>query len=263
MTDTPRTDEVAEYEAAVRRHLADLPAAAREDLLADLETHLTEVAADLEPGASLADRLGSAEAYARELREAAELPAASEKVSGFKGLAEGYTRSAGVGEAGEFWKSLQPGWWVLRGVLVAGLLFVAVVWLVLGLLFTSVYEYLVVVVPSMTVLTLACVWFSLRLGARSRDWGSGGRLGLLAVGNGALAVVALLIGGAGLLSGYVPDDSYEGTYGETASEYATSESIESSTMHEDPTTEEADTPSESAVEESSEPTATPDPTPTG
>ncbi len=53
---------------AVRAALSDLPAPARDQLLADLEDHLAEVAAESEQ--SLTERLGAPEAYAAELRAA-------------------------------------------------------------------------------------------------------------------------------------------------------------------------------------------------
>jgi uncharacterized membrane protein len=62
--------EVTAYAAAVRAALADLPPAAREDLLEDLEQHLHEVA---EEEGSLHARLGPPQVYAEELRASAGL----------------------------------------------------------------------------------------------------------------------------------------------------------------------------------------------
>ena len=182
MTDTPRNAEVADYEAAVRRHLAGLPAAVREDLLADLETHLTEVAADLEPGVTLVDRLGTPAAYASELREAAEVDGApSETPPGQRfaaamaragGLADRYTVSAGAGSFAEFWKSLKPGWWVLRGVAAAGLVFYAL------MAFLGFYLSFPAALVVLVVLSLAGIWCSLRFAARSANWRTRGRWAL-------------------------------------------------------------------------------------
>ncbi|NUP47704.1 MAG: hypothetical protein HOW97_10385, partial [Catenulispora sp.] len=69
-------DEVARYAAEVRGQLADLPAEASAELLEDLEDHLREVAA--EDTGVLRERLGSPAEYARELRQAAGLPAPGE-----------------------------------------------------------------------------------------------------------------------------------------------------------------------------------------
>ena len=196
MTDTPWTAEVAEYEAAVRRHLADVPAAAREDLLADLETHLTEVAADLEPGVSLADRLGSAETYARELRETVDPPSASAGDRFRKGVgnaANRYTGSAGVGEAAEFGRAAVPGWWVVRGFLFAGLVFIAF-WKAGQRWRPSLVDGLMHLWPLTAILfaalVLGGVWLSLKIGAASANWGRGRRRLESA---GGLAVVALTL----------------------------------------------------------------------
>jgi hypothetical protein len=67
------TADVNAYAAQVRAALADLPAGRREDLLADLEEHLAEVAE--ESDGPLESRLGAPAAYAAELRAAAGLPA--------------------------------------------------------------------------------------------------------------------------------------------------------------------------------------------
>ncbi len=68
MTGSRFPDHILIYAAAVRGALSDLPAPARDQLLADLEDHLAEVAAESEQ--SLTDRLGTPEAYAAELRAA-------------------------------------------------------------------------------------------------------------------------------------------------------------------------------------------------
>jgi len=199
MTDTPMNAEAAAYEAAVRRHLADLPAEVREDLLTDLETHLAEVAAELEPGTTLVDRLGAPESYARELREAAEVegvPAGSAvrgkldaAVGRVSGVADRFTVSAGVGNSADFWKSLKPAWWIVRGVAAAGLLFYLM--MVFGLL-TGVYQSMGAAVFTLVVLSLVFSWFSLRLGARSEQWVTPKRW---AVAIGGTALVAFAAAG--------------------------------------------------------------------
>jgi len=64
-------DDVARYAAAIRAALADLPEAARAELLEDLEDHLREVLA--ETGGSPVERFGPPETYAAELRSSAGL----------------------------------------------------------------------------------------------------------------------------------------------------------------------------------------------
>jgi hypothetical protein len=62
--------EVAEYLAVVRETLRDLPAAERDDLLAEVEASLVDAAGE---GGSIAARLGPPDEFAAELRSAAGL----------------------------------------------------------------------------------------------------------------------------------------------------------------------------------------------
>src|SRR5437667_8987751 len=68
MTSNDQAGDVATYAASVRAALSDLPSDQAEVLLEDLEDHLREIAADA--GGPLAERLGSPEQYAKELRAA-------------------------------------------------------------------------------------------------------------------------------------------------------------------------------------------------
>ncbi|GAB3237169.1 hypothetical protein GCM10027447_36160 [Glycomyces halotolerans] len=205
MTDTPRgTSEIADYRLAVERHLSDLPAPIREDLLSDLEEHLTEVAADMEPGMTLADLLGTPEVYARELRETAgveRLPASERFVrglwrimdptfSGLHGAADRFTTSAGVGEAASFRKALKPGWWVLRGLIAAALVSYFVMATDEGML-QAFRTFGLLSLALCGALALLFVWLSLRLGVRSERWSRGNRL-MVAGGGAALLGVAML-----------------------------------------------------------------------
>ncbi|THV43501.1 HAAS signaling domain-containing protein [Glycomyces buryatensis] len=103
MTDNPgRADEVAAYRQAVEAHLSRLPAAERAELLADLEAHLGEVAAELELESSLVGRLGTPADYAKELREAV-------RVSSEQTPAQGIPGSGGPGGQGAFVPPAFPG----------------------------------------------------------------------------------------------------------------------------------------------------------
>ncbi|HEU5127891.1 MAG TPA: hypothetical protein VFU12_07880 [Glycomyces sp.] len=205
MTDTPQSNtDIAEYRLAVERHLADLPASIREDLLNGLEEHLAEVAADLEPGVPLAHLLGGPEAYARELRETAEIPKeragdrfwrsmwrmADPSLAWARGAADRFTGSAGVGEAGEFGRTLRPAWWVLRGLIAAALVAHVFVFgdeiLRRAVLSVGAFGFLFVV-----AIALAFVWLSLKLGVRSQEWSRRNRR-LTAAGGIALAAVGAL-----------------------------------------------------------------------
>ncbi|MDA1362111.1 hypothetical protein O1R50_20965 [Glycomyces luteolus] len=202
MTTTPdRSTEIASYLAAVERHLNDLPTHIRQDLMSELDAHLSEVAADLAPGAALRDLLGSPEAYARELRDTAEVgkepvgtrmrrklsETAAPALGRLKGAADRYAASTGYADAAELRERLRPGWWVLRGAIVAALF---VYWLsaaqygVTGFsIFGSIPGLLL-----MAGVLLVCVWASMRLGAKSMDWRGRRRRWLVA---GGVAIVAL------------------------------------------------------------------------
>lgn len=115
------TADVEEYATRVRSELADLPAADRDDLLADLEAHLAEVAGE-DPDAPLEALLGAPEAYAAELRSSAGLPPA-EATAGppTDGRRRALAGQAWLRSTREFLPELRPGWWVLRGLLLAAL----------------------------------------------------------------------------------------------------------------------------------------------
>ena len=137
MTTGTTTPEIVRYRDAVRAALVDLSAPDRDDLMEDVESHLTEVAA--EDDGSLA-RLGSPAEYAAELRASAGLPAQSApvRISFWARLSAALADSAtGRGieriTSTRSWRSfrsflpeLRPGWWVLRGYVV--------VWVLAGVL---------------------------------------------------------------------------------------------------------------------------------
>jgi len=109
-------DQVERYLAAVEAALADLPAAERMDLLDDVRQHLAEVAAETD--GPLETALGPSSSYAAELRSAAGLtrPPAARGDTRWQAL-----RRHRVARAlAAFLVSLRPGWWVLRGALLAG-----------------------------------------------------------------------------------------------------------------------------------------------
>jgi hypothetical protein len=125
-------DDITGYVDAVRAALADLPAAARDELLEDLPEHLAEVKAD--GAGSLTDRLGTPEAYAAELQTTAgfvggfpDPPAGPDRLAELREATLRQLRTAdvrvgpllGYARASEFLALLGPAWWVLRGYLVA------------------------------------------------------------------------------------------------------------------------------------------------
>ena len=129
-----REQEIARYVDEVRQALADLPPTVRDELLEDLPEHLAEVAAEAD--GSLADRIGTPQAYAAELRTAAgaAAPPATPKLDQRIADAVIWVRdrlqaidvrlgpAIGHARASEFLRLLRPAWWVLRGYLVAMLL---------------------------------------------------------------------------------------------------------------------------------------------
>jgi uncharacterized membrane protein len=124
MMSTTTDTEVVQYLARVRAALTDLPEGERDDLLDDLESHLAEVLDEVtaeSAGGTLESRLGSPEEYAAELRAAAGLAAAAprrRRPDLRPALAAAQTRPW-VRDTLAFLPELRPGWWVLRGLIVA------------------------------------------------------------------------------------------------------------------------------------------------
>ncbi|MGI5492595.1 HAAS signaling domain-containing protein [Microtetraspora malaysiensis] len=120
---TPRMDP-EEYARAVRVELDDLPAKDRDELLEDLDDHLTEVAA--ESDVPLEERLGSPAAYAAELRAAyGGRPARPRRsVTGRVGAVLGAAHRRLLGlppyrQVVAFLPELRPAWWAIRGYALA------------------------------------------------------------------------------------------------------------------------------------------------
>jgi hypothetical protein len=205
------TVELEAYYERVRAALADLAPESREELLEELPDHLAEVAAD--EGGALVDRLGDPEAYAAELRAAAGLdapaapakrrPTFTELASRASELAQradvSSARLVGYPRLTELGRALQPGWWLLRGWIVAQALsgthdraswhgFVpgAGGSAVLGLL-----------------LLLAAVILSLWVGTRSRNWTGWPRR------ISAVASILIALWGAGVLAHNVGGTLYQ------------------------------------------------------
>ncbi|MFL5846039.1 MAG: HAAS signaling domain-containing protein [Solirubrobacteraceae bacterium] len=103
-----RPPEVAEYLDRVRAQLGDLPAAERDELMADVEASLLDAATDT--AVPLTERLGSPEAFAGELRAAAGLaaPSAPPAPSRTDRLRR-HARSLA-----DATRDFAPAWWVLR-----------------------------------------------------------------------------------------------------------------------------------------------------
>jgi hypothetical protein len=202
MTGAPyRTSEIAAYMAAVERHLRDLPESIRLDLMSELDLHLAEVAADLGPGMTLRDLLGSPESYARELRETAEIQkepattrlrrslsaAAAPLTSRAKTAADGFAASTGHADAAELLVRLRPGWWVLRGAIVAALFVYWFAYVQFGVVGYPFFNSIPGLFLGVAVLLLA-IWASIKIGMRTTEWGRRRRRVTAAAG---IAIVAL------------------------------------------------------------------------
>ena len=124
MTDSIDHNEIAAYLTGVSAALSDLDVDERDDLLADIHAHLTEVARE---GGSLTARLGPPDAYAAELRAAAGMPALEETagpslVARLVQAGAVLGSHALVGRCAELARTLAPVWWVARGYVAAALL---------------------------------------------------------------------------------------------------------------------------------------------
>jgi uncharacterized membrane protein len=107
--------DAAAYLAAVREALDDLPAAERDDLLAEVETSLLERSAE---GGSISANLGPPQEFAAELRTAAGLdpaPLAATGVQRRDWVDTVRRRSAALRKLAS---ELAPIWWVVRGYVV-------------------------------------------------------------------------------------------------------------------------------------------------
>src|SRR4029077_1385307 len=125
MASNDQANDVATYASSVRAALSDLPPDQAEMLLEDLEDHLREVAS--EAGGPLAERLGSPEQYAQELRAAygpthlggrRQDPALRDLQRAVRIV----TASAWFGQVRAFLPELRPAWWVLRAYILVLLL---------------------------------------------------------------------------------------------------------------------------------------------
>ena len=108
--------DVAAYLAAVRAALDDLPAAERDDLLAEVELSVLDAAAE---GGPIAARLGPADAFAAELRAAAGLeqsaPSPTEPQFDLTlRRLQDWWASPRVEAVRRALRELAPLWWVLR-----------------------------------------------------------------------------------------------------------------------------------------------------
>lgn len=213
--------EVKAYLDEVRLYLDDLPEAERDDLLEDLEQHLSEVVA--EGDEPLAARLGAPADYAAELRQSAGLPprgAAADsslarlvhraRASSLGRVVTGVASHRTTRAVRDFLPEARPGWWVAR----------ALVGMAAWMVTTQYVSYGDLPVPPVAgsrfvtvALVVGAVWASVWLGRRS-DSSRNLRLLSVAVNVG---VVLLAYGAMNDLSGrlgvdYVYSEPSRATY---------------------------------------------------
>ncbi|MGH2760950.1 MAG: HAAS signaling domain-containing protein, partial [Actinomycetota bacterium] len=119
------TEGVRRYLQAVEAELSDLGAEDRSELLADVEEHLTDVAAEHE--GSLEERLGDPSSYANELRSSAGFPPRTSSESAgsdpaWRSILKRVATDKRFRSARVLFTEVEPGWWVLRGYLLVALM---------------------------------------------------------------------------------------------------------------------------------------------
>lgn len=202
--------EVAAYLEQVRVYLDDLPEGERDDLLDDLEQHLSEVLAeDDEP---LAARLGTPEDYAAELRQSAGLPPRDAGTDSSFARAHARVRRSSLGRLAaavsshratravrDFLPEARPGWWVARAV-------IGVAAWMLTTQYVAIHDLPVPPIAGSRLLTVGlaavAVWGSVWLGRRSDH---SRNLRLLSI---AVNVVVVLLA-------YAATDELRGRFGVT------------------------------------------------
>lgn len=118
--------EVHAYLEAVRATLADLPAAERDDLLAEVESSLRDAAGET---GSIGARLGSPEEFAAELRAAAGLHESDASARNRVDIRAAFAALAvdrRLVASRRALRELAPIWWAARGYIAAGALALAV-----------------------------------------------------------------------------------------------------------------------------------------
>jgi hypothetical protein len=192
MASNDQASDVASYAAAVRAALSDLPRDQSEVLLEDLEDHLREIAE--EAGGPLAERLGSPEQYANELRAAYGAAQGNRRrqdtlLRDLQAVRAWVSQSTWFRQVRAFLPELRPAWWVLRAYLAV---------LVLTAALSPGYD--LGPIPNPTTrhglaeifATGVAIWLSVRIGRRNRPLPQPARV-LVASGNVLIAFVGVAI----------------------------------------------------------------------
>jgi hypothetical protein len=185
---TARGVTAEQYLDRVRAALADLPTDEREELLEDLPAHLADVAA--ESDGALEERLGTPEEYAAELRASAGLEPAQRGTNArrFADYSAAMQQWPAWQRFRAFAPSLRPGWWVLRGYIVALAITAAATDIEHYGLTVELDEDLFFFLPFAALVIWASVWF----GRRSTGW-RGPRRAVVYGLNGAVVFAGLAL----------------------------------------------------------------------
>jgi hypothetical protein len=128
MSTTAPVDEVEAYVAAVKERLAGVPDEERAELLDDVAAHVREVADEF-GGDQLIERLGVPAQFGDELRASAGFLPFGVAVDGTPAPRVYFRRTRDLitrlhtQRVDDAWKKLEPGWWVVRGVLIGYAIF--------------------------------------------------------------------------------------------------------------------------------------------
>jgi uncharacterized membrane protein len=178
--------DAAAYLDAVREALRDLPAAERDDLLAEVETSLLDTAAE---GGPVATQLGPPQEFAAELRSAAGLHAPPEQAAAVTASRPlGETLAPALAAVRKLGADLAPIWWVSRGyVLVAALALTKASWAGRPAAIPRIGGSAEGGVAAIA----AAIVVSVAIGLRTRHRTSGGSRSLAVAANAILAVAAI------------------------------------------------------------------------
>jgi len=192
MASNEQASDVATYAASVRAELSDLPRDQAEVLLEDLEDHLREIAAEAE--GPLAERLGSPQQYAQELRAAYGAAQVNQRrlrpvLRNLQAARAWVTESDWYRQVRAFLPELRPAWWVLRAYLLV---------LILTAAFSPGYDLGPIPNPGTKhglaeiLATGIAIWLSVRVGRRNRPLPQPARV-LAISANVLIAFVAIVV----------------------------------------------------------------------
>lgn len=208
-TKTQANSAVTAYLDAVRLYLSDLPEWDVEDLMADIEQHVLEVASEWD--GPITSVLGDPVSFVEEYRQSANVPPVSQ-VPTTPPLIDRLVRTIEQARRGQTWQSMRsfarearPGWWALRGYMAASVLMLVVS----SSSRTTMVNPFVFGPPGLLISAIGVV-LSVHLGRRSqlRSWRR-----WVAIASNAAVLGGLLIGGQQL-----NNSSYYDYYPESAVE---------------------------------------------